>query len=135
MKLKIIEEALKMYEARGDHDDQTQADIADCWIELAEMKKPGDVDDWYCADVDIIPSLLTTDLCNRLLYDTYGRIARTATPDSDIAANFIHAVRTEDDLTEISELILADAFEYLHDLWNDNEAIGYNNPDGTFKRD
>lgn len=76
MKLSIIEEALKMYEARGDHDDQTQADIA----------------------------------------------------------NFINAVHTEDYLTEISNLILADAFDFLHDLWSDNEALGDNNPDGTFKR-
>jgi len=37
-------------------------------------------------------------------------------------------------LTEISDLILADAFEYLRDLWNDNEAIGDNNADGSFKQ-
>lgn len=133
MKLKIIEEALKMYEARGDHDDQTQADIANCWIELAEMKKPEGVDAFYCEDVDIIPTLLTDDLCNRLLYDTYGRIARTATPDSDIVAEFIDAVHTKEYLA-ISDLLLTDLCYFLHDLWSDNEATGDNNLDGTFKR-
>ena len=132
MKLKIIEEALKMYEAHGDHDDQTQADIAKCWVELAEMKKAEGVDGWYCEDVDIIPTLLTDDLCSRLLYDIYGRIARTATPNSDIAAEFIDAVHTKEYLA-ISGLRLTDLCYFLHDLWNDNEATGENNLDGTFK--
>ena len=135
MKLSIIEEALKMYEARGDHDDQTQADIANCWIELAEMKKPKGVNDWYCQDVTILPSILMTDICSQLLYDTYGRMARRLPDGRDIVANFINAVHTEDYLTEISDLILADAFDFLHDLWSDIEALGDNNPDGTFKRD
>lgn len=134
MKLKVIEEALKMYEARGDHDDQTQADIYNCWVELAEMKKPKGVDDWYCQDVTILPSILMNDLCNRLLYDTYGRMARRLPNGRDIVANFIHAVHTEEYLTEISDLILADAFEFLRDLWSDNEAVGCNNPDGSFKQ-
>ena len=134
MKLKVIEEALKLYEARGDHDYQTQVDIYNCWIELAEMKKPKGVDDWYCQDVTILPSILMNDLCNRLLYDTYGRMARRLPNGCDIVANFINAVHTEDCLTEISDLILADAFEYLRDLWNDNEAIGDNNADGSFKQ-
>lgn len=134
MKLKIIEEALKMYEAHGNHDDQTQADIANCWIELAEMKKPKGVDDWYCTDVTILPSILMNDLCNRLLYDTYGRMARRLPNGRDIVANFINAVHTEEYLTEISDLILADAFDLIHDIWSDNETLGDNNPDGTFKR-
>lgn len=155
MKLHILKDALELYELSikdvgcggelhigdkcAEYDekcpgcDQLTTDIANCWIELAEMEKAAPDSD-YCEDVTVIPTELMLDFGNKMWYNTYGRMARRLPNGRDIPANFINAVRKEEYITEVSDLVLNDVYDFLRDLWADNERDGENDTDGTFKR-
>ena len=75
------------------------------------------------------------DLINELYYDDYGRLrkARFAVPTIEewiAETKRVHTVGLD--------VFPADAIERAHDflgdLWLDNERVGDNNPDGTFKK-
>ena len=133
MNLSMLRQAVGMYEAIGDHDIQTQADIANCWIELAEMEKAAP-DREYCEDVTVIPTTLMVDFGNIMWYDYYGRKARQIGYDNMTAEEFINAVHHDAYCPEVSDLVLTDSYYLIHDLWLENENGGDNNPDGSFKQ-
>lgn len=133
MNLNMLKKAVEMLEARGGHDEQMQTDIANCWIELAEMEKVAP-DSEYCEDVVVIPRTLMIDFGNMMWYDDFGRKARKIGYDNMIAGNFLNAVRHDAYCTEVSELIVEDVYYLLHDLWLENENEGSNNADGSFKQ-
>lgn len=132
MKLNVIKQALEMFEARGGHDDDTQTDIANCWIELAEMEKAY-ASNWpSCDDVTTIPASLMIDFGNEMWYNVYGRKARQVGHDNMTVEHFVDAIRNEAYCSEVSRVVIEDVYYFLHDLWLDNESDNSNRRDGSF---
>ena len=72
------------------------------------------------------------DLININLYDTFGKIMRKY-PGREAMNKFVDAVHNTPGFEHMSYDIIQDGFDYLNDLWHDNEEYDSNNPDGTFK--
>lgn len=98
--------------------------IAKDWVLIAEEYN-NDSENWE----------VCMDLINELYYDDYGRLrkARFAVPTIEewiAETKRVHTVGLD--------VFPADAIERAHDflgdLWLDNERVGDNNPDGTFKK-
>ena len=98
--------------------------IAKDWVLIAEEYN-NDSENWE----------VCVDLINELYYDDYGRLrkARFAVPTIEewiAETKRVHTVGLD--------VFPADAIERAHDflgdLWLDNERVGDNNPDGTFKK-
>ena len=98
--------------------------IAQDWVLIAEEYN-NDSENWE----------VCVDLINELYYDDYGRLrkARFAVPTIEewiAETKRVHTVGLD--------VFPADAIERAHDflgdLWLDNERVGDNNPDGTFKK-
>ena len=94
------------------------------WVLIAEEYN-NDSENWE----------VCVDLINELYYDDYGRLrkARFAVPTIEewiAETKRVHTVGLD--------VFPADAIERAHDflgdLWLDNERVGDNNPDGTFKK-
>lgn len=94
------------------------------WVLIAEEYN-NDSENWE----------VCVDLINELYYDDYGRLrkARFAVPTIEewiAETRRVHTVGLD--------VFPADAIERAHDflgdLWLDNERVGDNNPDGTFKK-
>lgn len=133
MNLSMLRQAVGMYESRGDHDIQTQADIANFWIELAEMEKAAP-DREYCKDVTVIPTTLMLDFGNIMWYDYFGRKARQVGYDNMTAEEFINTVHHDAYCQEVSDLVLTDSYYLIRDIWLENENGDDNNQDGSFKQ-
>lgn len=98
--------------------------FANDWVLIAEEYN-NDSETWE----------VCVDLINELYYDDYGRLrkARFAVPTIEewiAETKRVHTVGLD--------VFPADAIERAHDflgdLWLDNERVGDNNPDGTFKK-
>lgn len=82
--------------------------------------------------VNFINSYMLMDLLNMTTYDVYGRCQRMYR-----TANFYdyaYRCRHDADLYGLTDDQLLIAYDFIRDLWSDNERDGCNNPDGTFNK-
>ena len=86
-----------------------------------------DPDLWHnSVDLVTVPSLI--NMLNYLTYDDYGKLKKST--GSVSFEQYCDIVRTKYDL-DLSPENLESGYYFIHDLWNDNERYGHNNPDGT----
>ena len=84
--------------------------------------------------VHIVSLTTAMETVNMALYDGYGRNAKAAkkTGSAYTFREFLDFAR-KSFIADATIDVLKDGFEYLDDLWEDNETYGNNNPDGTFR--
>ena len=85
----------------------------------------------------MVPENTIHDMLNELTYDTYGRLRRDCKSFSaaDLAGcriSYVEAVGH--DYPGIPRASLLSMCYFLEDLWEDNEAEGNNNPDGSYNK-
>jgi hypothetical protein len=137
MELKLMKEALKHYALSADCSaadrDKVLEMVGECQATIDRMK----ADDWITKDgclVQVIPSIVLTDFLNLTTYDDYGKLARQHGGE----CRFEYYMRKVQDIGLGFSMLTADqvmcGYDYLSDLWHDNEESGEHNPDGTLKR-
>ena len=136
--------AAKLDDAEVIHDvDEFMLDIMRL-RELVAADKPSSV---YGDDCYVVAANAAMELMNMSTYDDYGKLARVKCPVGAISTDDTTIARQSfvdfDDYYHkvnwyacgISRGLAEDAFDYLSDLWYDNERYGNNGDDGTYKRD
>lgn len=137
MDIRILKEALKHYVQSADcpteNRDKVLEAIGECQATIDRLISNEDPDD-FGFTVRTIPFLVLSDFLNILTYDIYGKRAKahgTKFPFSYYAHDVYKAFFNTDLLT--AEQLL-DGYEVIADLWQDNEANGEHNSDGTFNK-
>ena len=134
MKLSVIKQALDMYLAIGDWSDEELQEINEAIQETANIERIIEPNkDIWRNEVRIVSVESSCDIGNALLYDIYGLQARL-TGGVVSLKEFIAGARKEFGCEYLSDEFLQDAYDIVSDLWCENEADGYHNADGTFKR-
>lgn len=133
MTIDLLIEALQMLKDRGDNPDYKDRVIHDSLTELKSLRS--DISEesrriWKGA-VHVVSMSNALDLQNALLYDTYGKLAREY-DDNVPFLSYIAAARAQFGFDEASIAFLRSGYDFLSDLWGDNEVNGNNGPDGTF---
>lgn len=147
MKLSIIEKALASYirsaECSATDVDEVLTAIQEC-AATRDRYRDDDIKLWK-ENVQIIPLTTLMDFLNITTYDVYGKMQKTA------LKNRIDNIPTERYTIPLDqyayecrkqmpgcELLtnsqLECGYEYIRDLWFDNEADGCHNDDGTFQK-
>lgn len=134
LKLDILQKSLRYYAQSAEcHDNGDLDDVFDALEHIAAVWDNALNDDYLNTAFEIIPTITLTDFLNIATYDDLGKLIRKhSLDDPNLFARYVNAVHgwfsgcTNDQLQS--------GFEYICDLWSDNEREGDNNPDGTFKR-
>ena len=128
----MIEALSNLYEST-DHPDYKRMAIKDALDEAYAQKKLMDYD-LVKGQVHIVSLTTALELVNLGLYDEFGRDAKMfkKVGQSYTFDRFLSIARNSY-LSDITTDMLRDGYDYLSDLWNDNETYGNNNPDGTFR--
>lgn len=137
MDTRILKQALHMMLQRGDNDPDVTSGIQDALEEIANVEElwGDDAVNW---DYDVTPLPISgaIDLVNRCLYDDYGLLRRANTTAIDYG-DFAYDARTGGNsygFEYMSDKALEAGFEFIRDLWQDNENVGDNNLDGSFRK-
>lgn len=136
MKMDMLKEALNMMYARGDHEPEIKAEIKSALEELqTTMDLWGDRADNYELEARLVPEESMAELININLYNMYGRMMRENRNLVEFDL-FVCGCRGgsvyADGFEYLSDKALRGGYEFIRDLWQDNESNGSNNPDGTF---
>ncbi len=87
-----------------------------------------DVDD----DIEIVNAGQALDIANYMTYDIYGKAKRQH--GDDMNPTIYNKAVNEELMYGLQSSLLYEGYDYVADLWRDNEDAGANNPDGTFGR-
>lgn len=89
--------------------------------------------DIWKSEIEVVGAECSATVTNYLLYDSYGRLRR-ANPTITVDEAVARLRETEQDLLAgIPDCMIADGLSFVSDLWSDNDDLGYNNADGTYK--
>jgi hypothetical protein len=134
LKLDILQKALKYYAQSAEcHDNGDLDDVFDAIEHVAAVYDNALGDDYLNTSFEIIPTITLTDLLNIATYDDLGKLLKVhSIDDPNLFGRYIHNVKPYCDGCTNEQL--ESGFEFICDLWSDNERAGSNNPDGTFKR-
>lgn len=134
MKLETLIKALEHYipsaECSEDERKEALAALKSCQS-VRERFASSDIwsDTIYVVTSDALSSLLNT-----ATYDIYGKCARTGHGNNVKFEYYAHDCRRRGALEELTDEQLQLGYDIISDLWHDNEASGYNNEDGSFRR-
>lgn len=127
MKLRTIKNALEFY-AQSEHC-ENKADVLEAIVECSELIKR-DVDEYDT--VHIVSNNNMIDLLNVSTYDEFGKIL--AKNSEATFYDYAKLVRKDMMFSDLTNETIRPGYEFVFDLWHNNEAVGSNNPDGTFKK-
>ena len=138
MDIKILKDALKCYAQHEscpmDDMDKVLDAIGECQATIDRIVADGYYDDVMCA-VHTIPAIVLTDFLNMTTYDVYGKLAKQHGGECSFD-RYMHEVQNIGlGFCQMTAAQVMCGYDFLSDLWHDNESYGANNPDGTFKRD
>ena len=129
---KLLQEALTAILNRYDVESDEHEAIIEGLIQLKELKQQMKDDSLWKDEVSIISTGANGDIVNMLYYATYGRLKKA---NGTVSFEMFKEVVRNSLLSEdryFPTVLLRDGFDFLSDLWADNEALGCNNPDGSF---
>lgn len=136
MNARLLKEALEMLRDRGEHELLEEKEIESMLKDIDHViDQAAQYDMEAIADVRFIPTMDVINVGNILHYDTYGKLRRqTDQHDPTLFDKFYEEVT--DDLTfrNSSKQAILPVFEFLKDLWAENEVEEANKPDGTFNK-
>lgn len=136
MKLDILFKAMRSYKIRLAENDPEYEEARKAYWELRNAQKYWKADNrrLWKDEVRIVPIDVMIDVQNHMLYDEFGKMAKEA----ELAGthvffdDYVEMAREYSAFADVTLGVLEDGFEFLRDLWGDNETYGQNNPDGTF---
>lgn len=133
MYIDILIEALDNLYENTLYPDYKRAAIKEALDEVYAQKDLMDYD-LLRGQVHIVSMTTATEAVNMALYDQFGREAKKAKKAGRSYAfnDFLDLARNSI-MSDVTIEILRDSFEYLEDLWSDNEVYGNNEPDGSFR--
>lgn len=132
MKLELLTKALRQYIATCPSSEIE--DVSKALIECSQTANVYNDRELWKDECCIVPISTIIDVVNVSAYDIYGKLARQT--DSNVPfSKFATEARYHTCLEQLTDAQLEDGYYYLSDLWHDNEANGYNKPDGTYQFD
>lgn len=101
---------------------------------VAARESLAQVWDWPHAmvddDIEIVNAGQALDIANYMTYDIYGKAKRQHGDDMN---PIIYNKAVQDELMYgLPSSLLYEGYDYVADLWRDNEEHCHNKPDGTF---
>lgn len=134
--MNILKAALMhYYETVELTDPEEAASLKNLIAETVELDRLMETDnEIWPNEIRLISISSSCDLGNRVLYDTYGKLARerNCQPNESVTfEGFALRARKEFGCETLTELVLRDAWEVISDLWSDNEKDGHHKADGT----
>lgn len=131
MKLELLTKALRQYITTCPSTEIE--DVSKALIECSQTANVYDDRELWKDECSIVPINTIIDVVNVCAYDDYGKLAKQ-TGNNVPFGQFASEARRHTNLEQMTDAQLEDGYYYLTDLWRDNEANGYNNPDGTFRK-
>lgn len=130
MKLELLKKGLQKLVDEDNNQEAVQA-IA----EINEIQQRVAWNDAFNGDCYVIYASDAASIMNMLTYDEYGKLYVAASKlDKIVPFNKYEAVcRGLLDLDGLPLSMIQLGFDIVGDLYADNEALDYHNPDGTFK--
>jgi hypothetical protein len=130
MKLEILKKALEHYILSADCSEADRQNVFDAIAECNNQIERYYSRELWMDTVYIVTSDSMHTLLNKVTYDNYGKLKKSCgqVPFEWYAED----VRKAFDM-DLTNEVLQLGYHFVSDLWNDNEADGENNPDGTFK--
>lgn len=133
MTIDILLEALTALEKEF-HPDYKRRVIKDSIRELQMLKLS--VPDWHNGtwngSIHVVHMSTAIDIQNALLYDTFGKIARSNDKLAVSFDEYMAAAQKTYGLEHTTTLFMHSGYEVLNDLWHDNEANGCHDADGSY---
>lgn len=134
MTIDIMLEALEALKDRGDHPDYKQQVIHESICELRRLN--ASLPDYHRGiwngAIHVVHMTTAIDLQNALLYDTFGRLAKSKSNLEVSFGEYMEAARKRFGFEAVSTQFLTSGYEVINDLWHDNEANGCHGSDGTY---
>lgn len=134
MNLNVLIDALTYYARSADCPEEDLDTVFDglreCW-QVKERYREADV---WKHEVNFIASCTLMDLLNVATYDTYGYCKRNYKQNMSFG-DYAYRCREFADFAALTDSQLLVAYDFISDLWRDNEADGFNRADGSFNRD
>ena len=114
-------------------DDNQVADEARKAIaEIEQVQQLAAPDDIFKGECFVLHSTTVSGLLNVATYDAYGRLY--AENNGDVAlGDYEQVIREQYECDYLPTTAVELGYDIIHDLYADNEALEYHNPDGTFK--
>lgn len=109
-------------------EDETK-DISQLIKTLDEIDELANGDE-LSTSIIIMPSLAIGEMLNCYTYDIYGKLYKASS--NCTFDDYLKELRK--DVSLITTEAVDWAYDFIKDLWLDNEADGSNNDDGTFKQ-
>jgi hypothetical protein len=129
MNLERVRKAVELAAAQpGGIDYQMELDEL---LELEERIRKEE-DDAYVGCIQFVDTMAMLDLMNMSTYDDYGKLAKAHGRDATFDEYATEVRKWHPTLTDEN---LHCGYDYVKDLWSDNEATGSNNEDGTFNKE
>lgn len=128
MKFSLIMQAMQLMIDNGINVNEAQQVIND----IDYMRKQINIDDWD--DCHILAENDVISLFNSTTYDVYGKLY-VANNCKVTFEQYAYECRKYHEWNCASDTTLKVGYEFISDLYSDNEKQGYHNTDGTFNHD
>lgn len=128
MKLGTLKKALEHYLYTADCDKE---EVVEALTECAQLEERFDDYEALEGNSCILSINSVLQLLNLTTYDIYGKMKKAGRCTS--LNHYAHEVRLKLGL-DMTLDTLSIGYSFVKDLWHDNEEIGANNEDGTFRR-
>lgn len=129
MNTHLMRKAFDVLQSQSELTNDETKDIKQFIKSLDEIDELAD-DDELSANIIAMPSLAIGDMLNCYTYDVYGKLHKAS--GKCTFDDYLKELRK--DVSLITTEAVDWAYDFIKDLWLDNETDGNNNDDGTFKR-
>jgi hypothetical protein len=99
--------------------------------QLDERLKAAKLDEIFDGSCYVVSISDIIDAVNYAAYDIYGKLQRNSTTRIS-TDEFIAECRRTLTLDGFTDEMIREGYDFVSDLWYDNESVGNNKPDGTF---
>lgn len=126
MTIDILIEALEMLKSHGDHPDYKAKEIQSSITELRVLKHntPEYIKELEHGEIYPIGVMSGHDIVNILMYEEYNKIMHEKGRVD--FAYFLQRTRATYGLEVVPVNMIRNGYDYISDLWQDNNADGYN---------
>lgn len=129
MKLNLLKAALEHYVLSADCSENDRQDVFEAITECAHLEERYSDRKMWKDSVHVITTGSLIDFLNMTTYNDYGKLAKPR--NGNVPFECYAAVVRQGFQTDLTDDALRCGYDFLHDLWNDNEAYGNHNEDGT----
>ena len=133
MKLNILKAALEYYAMSADCSNEDRQEVFAAITSCAQVQERFTYSDTYKNECYVLSADAMAGLLNIATYDWYGRRQKIY-GNGEHRLPFDHyAAECRKYIPDLTNEQLELGYDYIGDLWHDNEALEQHNDDGTFK--